>query len=76
VFFASPGTTLASVKSNAFGAVDLTVGGHPAVWDGFAGGPSLWVDLGTSVLVVGTEYSPASDQANAQHLAELAVAKL
>lgn len=76
VSFASAGATLASVKAKSFGGADLTVRGHPVYWDAFAGGPSLWVDLGTSVLVVGLDPLPTGGQAMVQHLAELAIAKL
>jgi hypothetical protein len=77
VSFASAGTTLASIKSGAFaGGVDLTVRGHPAYWSPADYGPGIWVDLGTSVLVVGIDPVPAGGQAMAQHMAELAVARI
>jgi hypothetical protein len=76
LWFASGGTTLASVRSGpAAGGVDLTVSGHPAYWSGgeFSG---MWVDLGTSVLVLTINPVPVGGQAMVQHMAELAVAKL
>lgn len=78
VSFASTGTTLASVKAGPFaGGTDTTVSGHPAYLNLSAvSQPSIWVDLGTSVLVVGINPVPVGGQAIAQHLAELAVAKL
>lgn len=76
VFFASAGTTLASVKSGAAGGDDATVSGHPAYWDAVPFGPSMWVDLGTSVLAVGIDPLPVGGKAMAQRLAELAVAKV
>jgi hypothetical protein len=77
VSFASTGTTLASVKSGpGSGGVDLTVRGHPAYWDAVPFGPSIWVDLGTSVLVIGIDPLPVGGQAMAQRMAELAVAKM
>ena len=77
VSFAPTGTTLASIRSGPFsGGVDTTVSGHPAYWSPYDAGPSIWVDLGTSVLVVGIDPVPAGGEAIAEHLAELAVAKL
>ena len=77
VSFASTGTTLGSIKSGPFaGGVDTTVSGHPAYWYSGDVQPGIWVDLGTSVLVVGINPVPVGGQAMAQHLAELAVAKL
>jgi len=77
VSFAPAGTTLGSIKSGPFaGGVDTTVSGHPAYWYSGDVQPGIWVDLGTSVLVVGLNPVPADGQAVAQHLAELAVAKL
>lgn len=77
VFFASTGTTLESLKSGVTaGGVDVTVSGHPAYWDAVSFGPSIWVDLGTSVLVIGLDPLPVGGQAMVQHLAEVAVAKL
>jgi Protein of unknown function (DUF3558) len=77
VSFASTGTTLESIKAGPFaGGVDTTVSGHPAYWSPMDAGPGIWVDLGTSVLVVGIDPVPAGGQAIAEHLAALAVAKL
>jgi hypothetical protein len=78
VFFASTGTTLESIKSGAFaGGVDTTVSGHPAYWSPLDAQPSIWVDLGTSVLVVSIDPVPSGGgQAVFEHLAELAVAKM
>ena len=77
VYFAAAGTTLDSVKSGTPSAgVDLTVSGHPAYWDGISFGPSIWVDLGTSILVVGLDPLPLGGQAMVQRMAELAVARL
>jgi hypothetical protein len=77
VSFAPAGTTLASIKSGPFsGGDDTTVNGHPAYWTSYAAGPSIYVDLGTSVLVVGIDPPPVGARDMAQHMAELAVAKL
>ena len=38
--------------------------------------PGIWVDLGTSVLVVGINPVPVGAQAIAEHLAAFAIARL
>jgi hypothetical protein len=77
VSFAPTGTTLGSVKSGPFsGGDDTTVSGHPAYWTSYAAGPSIYVDLGTSVLVVGIDPPPVGAKGMAERMAELALAKL
>lgn len=74
VSFAPPTDTLASIKAHSFGGADMTISGHPAYWDTAAMGATMYVDLGTSVLVVGFDAPGGPEMA--QKLAEVVIAKL
>ena len=73
------GMTLATIKASFTGGVGSTVGGHDAYWDPTAGGDGIggiWVDLGTSILSIAITPVPSDGQAIAQHLGDLAVARM
>ena len=67
-------------SSYGTGGVATTVNGHAAFWNPTTGLQSMWVDIGNgNVLVLSFPRSsdlPASFQAKAQHLAEVAVGNM
>jgi hypothetical protein len=70
---------LSLIKSTFPGGSDATVGGHAAYWNGSQGLGSMWVDIGGKVFILSFPRSSdlgPEDQAIAQKLAELAIAKM
>jgi hypothetical protein len=81
------GEVILAISDNAFAAVkgaltqgvDLTIGGHAAFWDPESGVMSMLVDLGGKTLEISFPKASSEgpvDQAQAQKLAELALAKM